>query len=200
MLVKEAQNAEHRAKHDYGRAAVAFSLYKRSGEIIQWGCKWDSAALPLLDFLEKHRNPIDDDTQPRETPRGKLSGRFPYALARVLAPYRLGKDNTLMPEKLKDIILRETAIVIRQQASELSENEKKDLLELCKEWCDECHKDNVKSNGEGEAKRQEETAAPAKPQPETTETDEKAKTMHKLADYIQPFMTEAFINRDRGED
>ncbi|MBQ7188478.1 MAG: type III-B CRISPR-associated protein Cas10/Cmr2, partial [Kiritimatiellae bacterium] len=45
MLVKEAQRMESVAKHQYGRAALAITLYKRSGEIIEWGCKWESCAL-----------------------------------------------------------------------------------------------------------------------------------------------------------
>ncbi|MBR4125596.1 MAG: type III-B CRISPR-associated protein Cas10/Cmr2, partial [Victivallales bacterium] len=188
MLVKEAQKAEHRAKHDYGRQALAISLYKRSGEIIQWGCKWNSTALPLLEFLEKHRAPIADETKPEENPHGKLSGRFPYALARLLAPYRLGKDNTLGAAELQEIILRETQIVIRQQASELSEDEKTTLRALCEKWCEECSKDD------------EDEKAPAKPQPENADTGETAKPKHKLADFIQPYMTEAFINRKRGDN
>jgi hypothetical protein len=42
MLVREAKAAEKRAKTAYGRGALAVSLYKRSGEIVEWGCKWDN--------------------------------------------------------------------------------------------------------------------------------------------------------------
>ena len=164
MLVKEAQNAEHHAKHDYGREALAISLYKRSGEILQWGCKWDSPALPLMDFLEKHRAPIDDGMPKQDAALGKISGRFPYALARALAPYRLGAAPTLSAEELQEIMDKETAIVIRRQASDLTQEDQKELAMHCKAWCEKCL------------------------------------ASKRLADYIMPFLTEAFINRKRGED
>ena len=178
MLVKEAQNAEHRAKNDYGRAALAISLYKRSGEILQWGCKWDSPAIPLMEFLQNHKG------------ENEITGRFPYALARVLAPYRLEKDQTLSPEDLLDIIEKETEIIIGRQAAGLGEKVREELCNHCREWCQKCaespeKKKNAKAEGIEE---------------EARDTEEAAKPNHRLADYIMPFLTEAFINRKRGED
>ncbi len=163
MLVQEAQKAEHRAKHDYHRAALAISLYKRSGEILQWGCNWEAKenihpALALLQRLESLRK----DQRGEGTPA--LSARFPYALARALAPYRLGdkenKEQTLPTATAKEIIMAEVKVVIRQQASELDEASQRELRDLCQAWCTQCEK---------------------------------------LEDFIQPFLTEAFINRDRAE-
>jgi CRISPR-associated protein Cmr2 len=76
-IVEEARAAERRAKNKRGRAAFAMSLLKRSGEIIHWGGKWNSKALAVYrDFTQK----TEDE---------KISGRFPYALAELLKPYRL---------------------------------------------------------------------------------------------------------------
>lgn len=75
-LIKEAQAAESRAKHIYGRDALAVSILKRSGEILHWGCKWDSAALKI------YKSFIRED--------GRFS-RFAYKLAGFLEPYELSR-------------------------------------------------------------------------------------------------------------
>lgn len=73
-LVHKAHAAEARAKSDYDRDALALSVFKRSGEILEWGCKWNSKALYIYDQL---RGSLADN----------LSGRFPYKLAELLRPY-----------------------------------------------------------------------------------------------------------------
>lgn len=73
-LVHKAHAAESRAKSDYGRNALAMSVFKRSGEILEWGCKWGSKA---LDIYRSLRDSLDES----------LSGRFPYKLAELLQPY-----------------------------------------------------------------------------------------------------------------
>lgn len=47
--VAAARRAESRAKSALGRNAFSISLMKRSGEIIEWGAKWNSGAQELLD-------------------------------------------------------------------------------------------------------------------------------------------------------
>jgi CRISPR-associated protein Cmr2 len=105
MLVKEAQKAEHAAKNRYGRSALALSLYKRSGEIIEWGCKWEAGgALELMAEITSL------------TSRGKLSGRFPYALATLLQPYALhGKHPHMLP-----VIKAEIRHVLSRQGHDLT--------------------------------------------------------------------------------
>ncbi|HZR18958.1 MAG TPA: type III-B CRISPR-associated protein Cas10/Cmr2 [Verrucomicrobiae bacterium] len=76
-LVEAARQAEKRAKHEYGKSAFAISLFKRSGETIQWGAKWDTAAIELTEEFTKL------------TKEEKLSGRFPYALAELLRAYAM---------------------------------------------------------------------------------------------------------------
>lgn len=73
-LVHKAHAAESRAKSDYNRNALAVSVFKRSGEILEWGCKWGSKALHIYRQL---RDSLGDN----------LSARFPYKLAELLQPY-----------------------------------------------------------------------------------------------------------------
>ena len=170
MLVKEAQNAEHRAKNDYGRDGIAFSVYKRSGEIIQWGCKWDSAALPLMSLLTTLK--LKDDGSPREN--DGLSSRFPYALSKLLEPYQLHKldQDSLGKDALKKIVAQELEVVIRQQGRNLADDDKAVLEKQCDAWLDDCFDDAL----EKDAKKE------------------------KTADFIKPFLTETFITRGPGED
>lgn len=82
-VVRAAQAAEKRAKGELGRGAIAVSLFKRSGEITEWGCKWalskegpDSASFTLLSTLIQHLGPD-----------GALNARFPHKLEALLTPY-----------------------------------------------------------------------------------------------------------------
>ena len=89
-LVHKAHAAESRAKSDYNRNALAVSVFKRSGEILEWGCKWGSKALDIFREL-------------RDSLGGNLSGRFPYKLAELLQPYGdITKDM-----KMKEVVLHE---------------------------------------------------------------------------------------------
>ena len=73
---KEKQ-AEKRAKKPKGlnRASVAVTLFKRSGETIEWGCKWESGGLELY---RAFADALD---------AGQLSGKFPYRFTELLSPY-----------------------------------------------------------------------------------------------------------------
>lgn len=82
-VVRAAQEAEKRAKRDVasgglGRSAVAVSLFKRSGEITEWGAKWDSGGLALLGKLLAM-------LETRE-----LSTRFPHRVCELLSLYSSG--------------------------------------------------------------------------------------------------------------
>jgi hypothetical protein len=115
MLVREAQGAERRAKDDLGRSALAISLFKRSGEIIEWGAKWDSGALAL------YREFVVLSTQ-GEPPA--LSGKFAYALETLLAPYRSPSkaigDMDSFP--VWEVLTRELDRVLDRQATGNREN------------------------------------------------------------------------------
>ena len=99
-MVKEAQNAEKRAKTEYGRAAFAVSLLKRGGETVYWGAKWKWSAVELFEnYTELRRKDI-------------VSARFPYALAELLCQYRLGET---ADDSMYDIIIKETEHVMERQ-------------------------------------------------------------------------------------
>ena len=116
MLVEEARDAERRAKNFYGRAAFAVSLYKRSGEIIHWGCKWDDGGKPLdlMRLLTKLG---------REE---KLSGRFPHVLAAMLRPYNLGDENGREPS-VREIVKAEVGHALSRQGFNLAKGEREEL-------------------------------------------------------------------------
>lgn len=120
MLVKEAQAAEYDAKHIHGRAAIAVRLYKRSGEIIHWGCKWKSNAIALMKQITKL------------TSEKKLSGRFPYALAARLQPYgNFGED-------MLEVVKLEVRDVLKQQGSALSDGERESLAKEADQYLESC--------------------------------------------------------------
>jgi hypothetical protein len=97
-VVRAAQTAEKRAKRaeadgGHGRGAVAISIYKRSGEILEWGCRWserlknestqqefpgpgETAAFRLLKMLVEELGKA-----------GSLNARFPHKLEALLKPY-----------------------------------------------------------------------------------------------------------------
>lgn len=79
-LVRAARQAEKKAKdlrgeQSSGHRSGAFSLalYKRSGEIVEWGARWEGGAIDLFDYFIK-----EDEA---------ISGKFAYALHDLLAPY-----------------------------------------------------------------------------------------------------------------
>ncbi len=76
-VVRAAQAAEKRAKRSLGRAAVAVTLVKRSGEIVEWGAKWQHG-LRLY-------NTLVDALLTKQ-----LSSKFPHRLAELLEPYLSG--------------------------------------------------------------------------------------------------------------
>ncbi len=118
-LVHEAHSAESRAKRDYGRDALAVSILKRSGEILHWGCKWDSKAFEIYEKLT--------------SASGKDSlSRFAYKLAGFLAPYCLESCKEL-DENMKDVVHAETLHVLEQTEGA------KDVLseELFRDYLDE---------------------------------------------------------------
>lgn len=110
-VVRAAQIAEKRAKNQLGRSAVAVSLFKRSGEITEWGCNWDGGGLALYDALF------------RTIADGGVSSKFPYRFVELLEPYLTATSSlattTLQPAPDFDavaIIQREFTHVLERQA------------------------------------------------------------------------------------
>jgi len=80
-MVKAAQLAEKRAKNELHRGACAISLFKRSGEIREWGFKWSApgaATAPVMPLFKA----LIDHSRDRS-----LTSRFPYSLSARLEPF-----------------------------------------------------------------------------------------------------------------
>ena len=122
-LVEAASAAESRAKNVYGRNALALSVFKRSGEILNWGCNWESSALKL------HTEIIDSLMD-------ELSARFPYKLAAYFAPY--GLDKGFDPKDQKDAEHRkcmgDVMLADLQHAWERSSDEKSDVCKNARNY------------------------------------------------------------------
>lgn len=105
-LIHAAHAAESRAKGEYGRNALAVSVFKRSGEILEWGCNWtlkgtdaQHPALKIYNALHAHK---------------EIGGRFAYKLAGFLEPYGLRSLTLTDENKMRDVIVQETDHVIEQ--------------------------------------------------------------------------------------
>lgn len=118
-LVHAAHDAESRAKKTYRRNALAISIYKRSGEILEWGCKWGSPALEIYKTLSE----LDR--------KEKQIGSFPYKLAGLLQPYAIkGK----LAKGMHEIVMAEFKHAISQtedMRGELDEQQVDDYLTQC---------------------------------------------------------------------
>jgi hypothetical protein len=109
-VVRAAQAAEKRAKNKLGRAAVAVSLFKRSGEILEWGCKWESGGLALYEAIAKKMD------------AGDLSAKFPHRVCALLDPYLtttsgLGEQQEASGFNAATVIAREFAHAAERQGS-----------------------------------------------------------------------------------
>jgi hypothetical protein len=90
-VVRAAQVAQKRAKRaieqgGLGRSAVAVTLMKRSGEIIEWGCRWSSGGLELLEAVQS------------AMANNKLNAKFPHRVIELLELY-LTTRTPLVKEK-----------------------------------------------------------------------------------------------------
>lgn len=111
-VVRAARAAERRAKDPKGldRSAVAVTLMKRSGEILEWGCQWNSGGLELLNAVQ---NALAADA---------LSAKFPHRVVELLEPYQTQptglarmKDDAGFNSSVEEIITQEVATVLKRQ-------------------------------------------------------------------------------------
>jgi CRISPR-associated protein Cas10/Cmr2 subtype III-B len=148
-MVEAARRAEKRAKDLPGKDALAVTLFKRSGETIEWSCPFGanatdpSATLKLLQYFQGN----DAHGHPRF--RAKfgdpaydlpISGKFPHRLAELLARYqtyqtRGGLPDHTKPEPitagLRQIAEREVAWAISRQCKNMAPAEQQTFLSLC---------------------------------------------------------------------
>lgn len=196
-MVAEAQAAEKRAKapplvnhfdrnqnamswvsnEGWGRNALAVTLFKRSGEIVHWGARFDSNAFSLLQYFQAHyRNGNGNQGTP-----APISHRFPYRLAELLSKY--GAKNQI-GEKLWDVAMREIEFVIDRHT--ISEKEaqlaglkfsRSELYNYCKKYL---------------ADLRNFTWEPAPGEPPVP-------APRPLSEFINLFLVEAFISRQLDE-
>jgi CRISPR-associated protein Cmr2 len=127
-VVRAAQAAERRAKGQLGRSAVAITLMKRSGEITEWGCKWESGGLEIYDAVMEAM-----------TDRA-VSSRFPHRIIELLDAYLTETSplaaNSLEPLKdfpVVDIALRDFCHVLDRQSQNTKSPAYSKLVEITRE-------------------------------------------------------------------
>lgn len=120
-VVHAAHAAESRAKQVYNRDALAVSIYKRSGEILEWGCKWNSAAFTIYNAL----------TNASDT----LAG-FSHKLARFLEPYNLKGS---VPAGMSEVIAKDTIHALTQTEKANAALNEADLLSYLAEPMTQSH-------------------------------------------------------------
>lgn len=104
--IRSAQAAEKRAKNQLGRNAVAVSLFKRSGETIEWGSKWESGGLKLYEVIA---DALD---------AGQLSGKFPHRAIELLEPYQTsGHQEDVDSFDVVAVINKEFAHAVSRQSA-----------------------------------------------------------------------------------
>lgn len=124
--IRAAQKAEKRAKNQLGRAAIALTVMKRSGEITEWGAKWQSGGLELfasiLDLLGSE----------------SLSDKFPHRICQLLDPYIQSNGSQVGDAKnfpAADIILQEFGFAItRQSAAGKATSNRETLIPLLTQY------------------------------------------------------------------
>jgi hypothetical protein len=101
-VVRAAQQAEKRAKRQLGRAAVAITLLKRSGEIAEWGAKWNSGGLALYEAIASMMR------------SESVAAKFPHRICQLLEPYR---NHSECGVSIGDAADFDAASIIRQEFS-----------------------------------------------------------------------------------
>jgi CRISPR-associated protein Cmr2 len=88
-LVREARAAEKRAKDpdQGGRASLALTVLKRSGEILQWGCKWEVRSNEEAP-AEVHPGFALLRSIVRRLTEKSLESRFPQKMLALIEPYQ----------------------------------------------------------------------------------------------------------------
>ena len=142
-VVRAAQAAEKRAKNQLGRAAVAISLFKRSGEIAEWGCQWDSKGVELYQAVATLLE------------SGDLSAKFPHRVCQLLEPYLTNRSGLSKQEDATEVdatglIEREFAFAIERQSAPGKRDRNSFLLDsLLKGYLDTLQERHRKFTHEG---------------------------------------------------
>lgn len=134
-VVKAAQTAEKRAKRNpedggLGRAAVATTIYKRSGEILKWGYSWGSEGEALIKLIVDLLN------------NEKLNRRFPHKLEALLIPYLPATDSIKTSTDFENgfagiLALELTHCINRNEGGKLNKDEMEQLAKSFALYWDE---------------------------------------------------------------
>lgn len=108
-MIRAAKAAEKHAKQHYQRDAFSMRLFKRSGEILQWGAKWNSSALGSIKNLMML---LSEEI---------MSNRFPYVFVEKMVPYeldhsRIGALEDIGSFDFYSVIIRELDYSIQRQS------------------------------------------------------------------------------------
>lgn len=126
-VVRAAQAAEKRAKNKLGRSAVAVTLMKRSGEIIEWGCQWESGG---LDAYRQMAAALQADV---------VSAKFPHRIVELVDGYQADADSKLggvkpvagFAEVVDEVLKREVGVAAERQRGKNYAHEKVGVIEDC---------------------------------------------------------------------
>lgn len=108
-LIRAAQSAEKRAKNTVGRPAFSITTMKRSGEISEWGARWESGGHELYGKIAAL------------LASGDLTSRFPHRVCQLLEPYLTQRTGLMQGSDASDfkageIILIEFAHAVERQS------------------------------------------------------------------------------------
>ncbi len=124
--VRAAQKAEKRAKNQLGRAAFALTVMKRSGEITEWGAKWQSGGVELF---KKIAELLANES---------LSDIFPHRVCQLLEPYLQTNGSNVedaVDFPATEIIQQEFGFAItRQSAAGKSTSNRETLIPLLTQY------------------------------------------------------------------
>ncbi|MCL1919749.1 MAG: hypothetical protein FWG50_01520 [Kiritimatiellaeota bacterium] len=121
-MLRDACRMREVARERHGGAGMSLVIYRRAGQVIEWGCAWASVALELMEAAM-----VLSGAQ-------KLSNRFTYALAQCLQPYGLGSPIFSGP-----VILAEFARVVSRQGKGVGDA----LLNLAMQYLHDLSKGTV---------------------------------------------------------
>ena len=182
-MVQAAGDAEQRAKgKPLQKDAVAVTVFKRSGETLEWGAKFGSKAFSILDIMRKHYRKKIAQSQGQPP----ITGRFPHRIAAALQPFQSyeqssdGFPDRTRPNALDasfiPVVCAELDHVIERQARELPTDVATSLRDDAKAYLEEIARMN----------------------PPLRTTDEIESKKASLRDFYQLFLVEAFLQRQQG--
>lgn len=125
--VRAARAAESRAKDKLERGAFSIRQMKRSGEIAEWGAKWNSGAVELLDAWK------------RCLETGAISAKGAHRLAELLTPYlshpvdtvQYAHDDEFCKQEKKVAMFEFESMLMRQWQQEHGTKEMESELRTC---------------------------------------------------------------------